>query len=189
MEALLISFLAIAAAEIGDKTQLIALCLASRFHKPVPIILGILCATLANHAVTGLIGQWLGSLLSGNVLHILLALSFFAAAWWAFIPDKLDEDCTKAFSSHSIFITTAITFFVAEIGDKTQLATATLAAQFQPLVAVIVGTTLGMMAANIPAVLCSRMIMKKIPLNIVRMVSGLFFAGLGLFEISKMLTH
>ncbi len=185
MIALLVSFFIIVAAELGDKTQLIALCLASRFRKPVPIILGILAATLASHFMAAFIGQWIGSLLHEKLLHGLLGLSFFAAAIWALIPDKVDCDTDQPLTHKSIFITTFITFFIAEIGDKTQLATVALAAHFQSFVWVVVGTTLGMMAANIPAVLLSHAITTRIPLKLVRVLSGIAFAVLGIYECSK----
>lgn len=184
MEALLISFVAVAIAEIGDKTQLIALCLASRFHKPVPILLGILAATLLNHALAALAGHWVGSLLTGNILHGLLCLSFIGAAVWAFIPDKLDGDPSCNYGNHGVFLTSAVTFFIAEIGDKTQLATAALAAQFHPLYMVVIATTLGMMAANAPVVLASHAISSRVSLKLVRAVSGIVFAGLAVYELS-----
>jgi putative Ca2+/H+ antiporter (TMEM165/GDT1 family) len=186
MDAFLIAFVVVATAEMGDKTQLIALFLASRFRKPVPIILGILAATLANHAATGLVGQWLGSVLHGNLLHGILAVSFFAAAIWAFIPDTIEAGPSGSGSHHSIFLTTFLTFFLAELGDKTQVATAALAAQLQSVVAVVLGTTVGMMAANVPVVLLSHAIAGKISLTLVRALSGILFAGLGLYEVSHL---
>jgi len=187
MEAFIISFFVVATAEIGDKTQLLALCLAARFRKPAPIIFGILAATLANHFAAGFIGQWVAGLLSDHVLHYLLAASFFAATVWAFIPDKLDEEACETATHKGVFITTLITFFIAEIGDKTQLATVALAAQFHSLLAVVTGTTLGMMAANVPAVLLSHSITKRVSLKLVRTLSGILFAGLGIYELSKIL--
>ncbi len=184
MDALLISFFAVATAELGDKTQLVALCLASQFRKPVPIICGIFVATLASHLTAALVGQWVGVLLHGNILHILLALSFFAAAIWALIPDKMDyEEVSK--NQHGIFLTSFIAFFLAEIGDKTQLATVALAAQFQSLAAVVIGTTMGMMAVNVPAVMLSHVITGRISIKLVRTVSGVLFAFLGIYELSK----
>ena len=186
MEAFLIACVVVAAAEMGDKTQLIALFLASRFRKPLPIILGILLATLANHAAPGLVGQWLGSVLSGPLLHGILALSFFAAASWAFIPDTIEANPGSTVSHHGIFLTTSLTFFLTEIGDKTQVATAALAAQLQAVGAVAMGTTVGMMAANVPVVLLSHAIARKISLTRVRALSGILFACLGLYEVSQM---
>jgi len=185
MESFIISFFVVATAEIGDKTQLLALCLASRFRKPMPIILGIFAATLANHLASGWVGQWVGSLLSDILLHFLLALSFFGAAVWAFIPDTLDEAACLTASHKSIFATTFVTFFIAEMGDKTQLATVALAAQFQSLLAVVTGTTLGMMAVNIPAVLLSHFAMREVSLKLIRLISGLLFAMLGIYELCK----
>lgn len=187
MEAFLISFFAIATAEMGDKTHFLALCLAARFRKPKPIILGILAATLANHLIAGFVGEWASSFLSAHVLHYLLAASFFAAAIWAFIPDKLDEEACVKFDNRNIFTTTLITFFLAEIGDKTQLATAALAAQFHSLIAVVTGTTLGMIAANIPVVFLSNAITARVPLKLVRAASGIVFAVLGVYELIKVL--
>jgi putative Ca2+/H+ antiporter (TMEM165/GDT1 family) len=186
MEAFLLACVVVATAAMGDKTQLIALFLASRLRKPLPIILGILTATLSNHTATGLVGQWLGSVLSGPLLHGILALSFCAAALWAFIPDTTEARPRGTFSHHGIFLTTFLTFFLAEIGDKTQVATAALATQLQSVVAVVLGTTIGMMAANVPVVLLSNFIAGKILLTPVRALSGLLFACLGLYEVSKM---
>lgn len=186
METLIISFFVIVTAELGDKTQLIALCLASRFRKPIPVILGILAATLANHIASGLVGHWLGAWLSGTILHWLLAFSFFGAAIWALKPDEIDENITCETGNRSIIVATFITFFMAEMGDKTQLATVALAAQFPALVWVVVGTTLGMMAANIPAVLLSHAIAGKVSLKIVRATSGIIFAGLGIYELRQL---
>jgi putative Ca2+/H+ antiporter (TMEM165/GDT1 family) len=182
MEAFIVSFFAVATAELGDKTQLVALCLASRFRRPVPIILGILAATLASQLAAGAIGQWVGVLLHGNLLHWLLALSFFAAAIWALIPDKADcEEVNR--SHHGIFLTAFITFSLAEIGDKTQLATVALAAQFQSFAAVVAGTVIGMMAINIPSVFLGHAITERVSLTMVRAVSGIIFMGLGIYGL------
>lgn len=188
MHTFLIAFFVVATAEMGDKTQLIALFLAARFHKPAPIIAGILAATLANHFAAGFIGQWLGGLVSENLLHWVLACSFFGTAVWAFVPDKVDEDNADAAKTGSVFVTSFVTFFLAEIGDKTQVATIALAAQFHPLVSVVLGTTLGMMAANVPVVILSRAIADKVSLKWARALSGLLFAGLGSYELMKAVT-
>jgi len=185
MDAFMVSFFAIATAEMGDKTQLVALCLASHFRRPTPIILGIFAATLATQLAAVLVGEWIGFLLRGNLLHLLLALSFFGAAIWAFIPEKEDGEQINM-SHHGIFLTAFITFFLAEIGDKTQLATVALAAQFQSLIAVVAGTTLGIMAVNIPSVILSHAITERISLKMVKIVSGILFAGLGVYELAHL---
>src|SRR5690349_18370319 len=147
MQAFLISTGVVALAEIGDKTQLLALVLAARFRRPLPIIAGILLATLLNHSVAGFAGTLASSLLAGPWMRWLLGLSFLAMAGWALIPDKLDDGMPKAANRHGAFLTTLIAFFLVEIGDKTQIATVALAAQFDALVPVVLGTTLGMMVA------------------------------------------
>lgn len=152
MEALLTSLGVVAIAEIGDKTQLLSLVLASRFQRPVPIICGIFVATLVNHALAALAGEWIGESLTPIVLRWVLGLSFLAMAGWALVPDKLGDDVSIS-RRHGAFIATTIGFFIAEIGDKTQLATAALAARFDQLLPVVIGTTAGMMIANVPAVL------------------------------------
>ena len=185
MYAFLISFLVIVPSEMADKTQLFALCLAARYKKPVPILLGMFLAIVVSHLAAGEIGKLLGGFLQGNMLHLLLGLSLIGAAIWAFIPDNLDDESCETHSNHSIFIATFIGFSIAELGDKTQLATVALAAQFHTLIPVVMGTTLGMMLVNAPAVLLSHAIARKVPLNVVRAVSGGLFAGLGLYELSK----
>lgn len=184
MEAFLISTGIVALAEIGDKTQLLSLVLAAKFRKPVPIILGILVATLLNHAGAGAIGAWLTTLLGENVLRWVLGLGFLAMAVWIMIPDKLDDaDVHLNASHHSVFITTVIAFFLAEMGDKTQIATVALAAQYASLFWVVMGTTLGMMLANVPAVLLGDKMANKLPLNLVHGVAALIFVGLGLWVL------
>lgn len=185
MEPFFISFIAIAVAEMGDKTQLIAFLLASRFRKPVPVILGILCATLVGHSIDSVIGKWAGTALSGPWLHGALGAIFLAAALWALIPERLEEDPARKLHAHGIFITTFLTFLLAEIGDKTQLATMALAAQFQSIFWVVLGSTAGMMAVNTPAVLASHAIAHRIPIRLIRMASAAIFAGLGVFELSR----
>lgn len=155
MEAFLTSLGVVAIAEIGDRTQLLALVLASQFRRPVPVIGAILVATLANHAVAALAGAWVGDLLSPRVLEGVLGLSFIAMAIWTLIPDKLGENKVIA-SKRGAFLTTLLCFFLCEIGDKTQIATVALAARFDLLLPVILGTTCGMMAANVPTVLFGR---------------------------------
>jgi len=182
MEALLISTGVVAVAEIGDKTQLLALVLAARFRKPIPIILGILIATLANHALAA----WLGSLVAGwlgaEVLRWILGVSFLAMAVWILIPDAVDGDTGSA-SRFGPLIATIVTFFLLEIGDKTQIATVALSARFNDLLLVTVGTTLGMMLANVPAVLLGETAATRVPLKLVHGIAAAIFAVLGLLAL------
>lgn len=177
-DAFLISTGVVALAEIGDKTQLLALVLAARYRKPLPIILGILVATLANHAVAGALGAWIASALGENLLRWILGLSFIAMAGWMLIPDKLDDEGDKP-ARYGVFLTTLIAFFLVEMGDKTQIATVALAAHYASLIAVVVGTTLGMMIANVPAVLLGEVAAKKLPMRIVHGVVAVIFVVLG----------
>lgn len=179
MEAFLVSTGVVALAEIGDKTQLLAFILAARFGKPRPIVLGILLATLANHAVAGALGAWLTSLMGPTALRWVLGLSFLAIAVWVLIPDKMDAADAKL-TRFGVFGTTLITFFLVEIGDKTQIATVALAAQYQVLIAVVLGTTAGMMIANVPAVLLGDRIAHRIPIRMVHAIAAAIFAALGI---------
>ena len=180
MEAFLISTGIVALAEMGDKTQLLSLLLAARFRRPWPIVLGILVATLANHALAGALGSWVTSVLGPQVLRWVLGLSFIAMAVWMLIPDKLDEDeAPSATKGLGVFGTTVIAFFLAEMGDKTQIATVALAAQYKAWFAVVAGTTLGMMLANAPVVWFGDKLVKKVPIRVVHMVSAVIFAVLG----------
>lgn len=183
MEPLFVSTLVVALAEIGDKTQLLAIVLACRFRKPLPIIAGILVATLANHALAALAGYWLSSLLQGVWFKALIALGFLAMAAWALIPDKEDEDAAERSSRLGVFATTVISFFIVEMGDKTQVATAALAARFHSVLLVAAGTTLGMMLANVPAVLLGEKATKVIPLRYVRWATAVLFAVLGVLAL------
>ena len=178
MEAFLISTGIVALAEIGDKTQLLAFILAAKFRKPVPIVLGILVATLANHGFAGAVGSWITNLISPETLRWILGVSFIAMAGWTLIPDKFDEEDAKL-ARFGVFTTTLIAFFLAEMGDKTQVATIALAAQYQSLVAVVSGTTLGMMLANVPAVILGDRIAGKIPVKLVHRIAAAIFAVLG----------
>ena len=181
MEAFLVSLGVVAIGEIGDKTQLLALMLSARFRRPVPIILGIFCATLLNHAVAGALGGWIRSLLNPDVLRWGLGASFLAVAAWALVPDKMDEGRqTKANTGLGIFAITVSTFFLAEIGDKTQIATMMLAARFNDLVPVVAGTTVGMLLADVPAVLFAQIAAPKIPFKAIRIVAASLFAVIGL---------
>lgn len=181
MDAFLISTGIVALAEMGDKTQLLALILAARFRKPVPIILGILVATLLNHAGAGAIGHWVTALFGGEWLRWVLGASFLAMAFWIMIPDKLDdEEDGVSRCCYGVFGTTLATFFLAEMGDKTQIATVAMAAQFKAFWAVVAGTTLGMMIANVPAVLLGDRLAGRIPVRLVHGVAALIFLVLGL---------
>jgi Ca2+/H+ antiporter, TMEM165/GDT1 family len=178
MEAFLVSTGVVALAEIGDKTQLLAFILAARFRRPWPIILGILVATLANHACAGAIGTWVTAWMSPMALRWVLGLSFLGMAVWTLIPDKIDSELVPK-SHGSVFVTTLVAFFLAEMGDKTQIATVALAAQYQMLFAVVAGTTLGMLIANVPAVLLGERIATRMPVRLVHAVAATMFAVLG----------
>ena len=184
MEAFLISAGIVALAEMGDKTQLLSLVLAARFRKPWPIVLGIFVATLANHALAGAVGSWVTRMLGPDVLRWVLGASFIAMAIWMLIPDKLDEDDQPSTTSKlGVFGTTLVAFFLAEMGDKTQIATVALAAQYQQWAAVVAGTTLGMMLANAPVVwFCDRLV-KRVPIRVVHVISALIFAVLGVVAL------
>ena len=165
-------------AEIGDKTQLLAFILAAKFRKPIPIILGVLVSTIANHAFAGALGAWITSLASPETMRWILGVSFIGMAIWTLIPDKFDESEAR-FARFGVFGTTVIAFFLAEMGDKTQVATVALAAQYHAFVPVVAGTTLGMMIANVPAVLLGDRIAGKIPVRIVHAIAALIFAIIG----------
>ena len=181
MEAFLFSTGIVALAEIGDKTQLLALVLAARYTKPWPIIAGILVATLANHALAGSLGAWASIQLGPQTMRWILGASFLAMAAWMLIPDKIDADTAGAQRApFGVFGVTTVAFFLAEMADKTQIATIALAARFDALSAVILGTTLGMMIANVPVVLLGEIATKKIPAKVVHAVAALIFAALGI---------
>ena len=179
MEAFLVSAGVVALAEIGDKTQLLAFVLAARFRRPLPIIAGILCATIVNHALSGALGSWLIRALGPDVTRWALALSFFAMAVWILIPDRLEAGAADAPQRFGVFGTTVIAFFLAEMGDKTQVATVALAARYASFYAVVAGTTLGMMLANVPAVLVSDRLAGRLPTRLVHAVAAAIFAALG----------
>ena len=178
MDAFLLSTGIVALAEIGDKTQLLAFLLAARFRRPLPIVAGILVATVANHAFAAAVGAWVGAALGPGVLRWVLGLSFLAMAAWIMVPDKLDEGEAKL-ARYGVFLTTLIAFFLAEMGDKTQVATVALAARFDAMAAVVAGTTLGMMLANVPAVYFGEKIANKVPLKQVHGIAAALFAVLG----------
>jgi putative Ca2+/H+ antiporter (TMEM165/GDT1 family) len=180
MEAFLVSTGLVALAEMGDKTQLLSLLLAARFRKPWPIIAGIFAATIANHGLAGAIGAWVTTVVGAHVMTWILGGSFIAMALWMLIPDKLDEEDAPASKGHlGVFATTVVAFFLAEMGDKTQVATVMLAARFQAWAPVVIGTTLGMMLANVPAVWFGERLVRRIPLRLVQLVSAAIFFVLG----------
>ena len=182
MEAFLVSTGLVALAEIGDKTQLLALVLAAKFRRPVPIVLGILVATLANHLAAGAVGAWLTNVVSPDAMRWILGISFIAMAAWALVPDKAD-DAEPQRSRFGVFGTTVIAFFLLEMGDKTQIAPVALAAKYASLLAVVAGTTLGMMIANVPAVLIGEAAARKLPMRAIRMVAAALFLALGLLVL------
>ncbi|MEO8543578.1 MAG: TMEM165/GDT1 family protein [Burkholderiaceae bacterium] len=179
MESLFISTGVVALAEIGDKTQLLAFILAARFKKPLPIILGILCATVINHGLAGALGAWITHAVNPQVLRWVLGASFIAMAAWTLIPDKIEDEETRIASRLGVFGATFVTFFLAEMGDKTQLATIALAAHYDSAVLVVVGTTLGMLIADVPAVFIGDRLAGKIPMKLVHGVAAAVFAALG----------
>lgn len=184
MEAFLVSTGIVALGEMGDKTQLLAMLLAAKFRKPVPIVLGILVATLANHAAAGGVGQWVADAIGPQWLRWIIGGSFIAMAAWMLIPDKIDEeDADPKGLRLGVFGTTVIAFFLAEMGDKTQIATVALAARYSDLVAVVAGTTLGMMLANVPAVFLGDRIAQRVSMHLVHGVSALIFLVLGLLTL------
>ncbi|GMU42970.1 MAG: hypothetical protein AMXMBFR25_09560 [Lysobacterales bacterium] len=178
LESFLLSTGVVALAEIGDKTQLLALVLAARYRKPLPIVLGILVATLANHAAAGALGQWIAAALGPAWLRWILGLSFLAMAAWILVPDRIDADAAPA-GHGGVFLTTLVAFFLAEIGDKTQIATIALAAQSASLLAVVLGTTLGMLIANVPAVLFGERIARALPPQLMHRIAAALFAAIG----------
>jgi putative Ca2+/H+ antiporter (TMEM165/GDT1 family) len=179
MEAFLVSTGIVALAEMGDKTQLLALVLAARFKKPWPIVIGIFVATVANHAMAGALGAWVTTVVSPQTLRWLLGASFLLMAVWMLIPDKLEDDADNQAPKLGVFATTVVVFFLAEMGDKTQIATVMLAAKYEAYTAVVAGTTLGMMLANAPVVWLGEKIMRRVPIKAVHAVSAAFFAVMG----------
>lgn len=180
MEALLVSTGVVALAEIGDKTQLLAFILAARFKKPVPIILGIFAATIVNHGLAGALGAWITSAVSPEILRWVLGLSFIGMAIWTMIPDKIEEEETQVAKRFGVFGATLITFFLAEMGDKTQIATVAMAAHYASPLLVVIGTTLGMLIADVPAVFVGDKLANKIPMKLVHSIAAGVFAVLGI---------
>ncbi len=185
MEAFFVSLAAVTIGEIGDKTQLLALLLAVRFRRPWPILSGILIATLANHLLAAAFGQWVAAQIPAHVLRWVLGASFIVIAIWALKPDEMAEESVER-SNHGVFMITLITFFLAEIGDKTQLATMALAARYQDLLPVLAGTTLGMMVADVPAVLLGKVAAPNFPFHLVRWIAAGIFALLGVAVLAGM---
>ncbi|MBI2242161.1 MAG: TMEM165/GDT1 family protein [Magnetospirillum gryphiswaldense] len=179
MESFLVSTGIVAIAEIGDKTQLLALLLAAKFRKPLPIIAGIFIATVANHAGAAVIGSWIAALIGPDTMRWVLAAGFVAMGLWVLIPDKVDDDEADKAPRYGVLLTTVIAFFLLEMGDKTQIATIALAARYPEWWLVTLGTTLGMMIANVPAVLVGQAATQVLPLRVVHMVAALAFFGLG----------
>ena len=179
MESLLVSTGVVALAEIGDKTQLLAFILAARFKKPLPIILGILAATVVNHGLAGALGAWITASISPEILRWVLGASFIAMAVWTLIPDKIEEEETQIAKRFGVFSATLVTFFLAEMGDKTQIATVAMAARYEDALLVVLGTTLGMMISNVPAVFAGDKLANKIPMKLVHSIAAAIFALLG----------
>jgi putative Ca2+/H+ antiporter (TMEM165/GDT1 family) len=180
---ILISTGVVALAEMGDKTQLLAFLLAARFKKPVPIILGILLATIVNHGFAGALGAWITTLLSPNALGWILGISFIAMAIWTLKPDEIEEDEAKIAGRFGVFGATTITFFLAEMGDKTQIATVALAANYSSVILVVIGTTLGMMIADVPAVFIGTKFAQKVSMRLVHGIAAAVFAVLGVITL------
>ena len=179
MEAFLVSTGVVALGEMGDKTQLLAIVLAAAYRRPVPIIAGMLVATLVNHAMAGAVGGWVAHVLGPQWLRWVVGLSFLAMAAWMLVPDKLEDEDATARRRLGVFGTTVVTFFLAEMGDKTQIATVALAARYPDVVQVVMGTTLGMLLANVPVVLLGGQIARRVPMRLVHGIAALIFAALG----------
>lgn len=183
MEAFLVSTGVVALGEMGDKTQLLAIVLAAMFKRPLPIILGIFVATVANHALAGAVGGWVARALGPDTLRWVIGVSFIAMAIWMLIPDKVDDKAAGSKQRLGVFGTTVLVFFLAEMGDKTQIATVALAARYHDFIAVVAGTTLGMMLANVPAVFLGETIANKLSMTLVHGIAAFVFAILGLLTL------
>ena len=187
-QAFIVSTSVVALAEMGDKTQLLSLILAARYRKPMPIVLGILVATLLNHAIAGALGAWLSSLMRPEVLNWVMAAAFIAMGLWILVPDKLDEDDVAVPKQQmGVFFATVVAFFLAEMGDKTQFATIALAAQYSDVLSVVLGTTLGMMMANAPAVYLGNRFAQRLPTKIIHMIAAIIFIAIGVLTAVKAL--
>lgn len=183
MEALLASTITVALAEIGDKTQLLSLFLATRFRNKWGIILGILVATLANHGLSAWLGSWIGQFLQSQTGQWLTGGSFILLGIWLLIPDK-DDSAESPFHHLGAFAASTILFFLAEIGDKTQIATVLLGAEYEQVIWVTLGTTLGMLVANVPVVFAGNYFMERIPVNMIRFAASMVFVGMGVYRIA-----
>ncbi|MCK6433047.1 MAG: TMEM165/GDT1 family protein [Burkholderiaceae bacterium] len=183
MEAFLVSTGVVALGEMGDKTQLLAIVLAAMFRRPWPIVAGILVATLANHGAAGALGGWVAGALGPDVMRWLIGVSFLAMALWMLVPDQIDEKNAAGRQRFGVFGTTVVAFFLAEMGDKTQIATVALAARYEDVVSVVVGTTLGMMLANSPAVFLGDRIAQRVSMRLVHGVASAIFAVLGVLTL------
>ncbi len=184
MEPYLVSTLLVGLAEMGDRTQLLAIMLASRYRRPVPILLGILAATLLNHALAALVGFYLSGLLGSIWFRYAIALSFIVMALWALIPDRAGDEDQPTRAGLGVFLTTAVCFFIVEMGDKTQIATVALAARYHTVLAVAAGTTTGMMLANVPAVLLGHAVTRVLPIKALQIAAALVYLGLGLWGLA-----
>jgi putative Ca2+/H+ antiporter (TMEM165/GDT1 family) len=185
MEALLMSAGVVALAEIGDKTQLLAFVLAARFKKPMPIILAIFCATVVNHGLAGALGAWITAVLTPETLRWVVGISFIGMAIWTLVPDKIEDGETQVASHLGVFGATLVTFFLAEMGDKTQIATVAMAAHYPSPVMVVIGTTIGMLVADVPAVFIGDRFSKKIPMRLVHSIAAAMFAVMGAVALLK----
>jgi putative Ca2+/H+ antiporter (TMEM165/GDT1 family) len=188
MESFLVSISTVAIAEMGDRTQLLSLMLAAHYRRPWPILAGVLCATLANHAVAGVVGARLGRFLTPTLLDAVVGVSMIGMALWTLQPDSLDEDSARV-SRTSAFLATVVAFFIAEIGDKTQIATVALAAAYSNLMAVVAGTTLGMLLANAPVVFLGKTFSERLPLKTIHYVASGVFLILGAVFIFRAVHH
>ena len=185
-QAFIVSTSVVALAEMGDKTQLLSLILAARYRKPMPIVFGILVATLLNHAMAGALGAWLSSLMRPEVLNWVMAAAFIAMGLWILVPDKLDEDDVAVPKQQmGVFFATVVAFFLAEMGDKTQFATIALAAQYSDVFSVVLGTTLGMMMANAPAVYLGNRFAQRLPTKIIHIIAAIIFIAIGVLTAVK----
>ncbi len=183
MEAFLVSTGVVALAEIGDKTQLLAFLLAARFRKPLPIVAGILVATLINHGLAGALGAWIMATVGPSIMRWVLGVSFIAMAVWTLIPDEIEEDELRIAHRLGVFGATLVSFFIAEMGDKTQIATVAMAARFDTAWVVVVGTTLGMLIANVPAVYLGERLAGRIPMTLVHRIAAGLFAVMGVMTL------
>lgn len=185
MEAFLVSAGVVALAELGDKTQLLALVLAARFQRPIPVLTGLVLAVLANHTLTALAGTWIGRFLSIERLDWLIGLSFLGIAIWVFLPEKDEEKHEPMAARYGAFASTALSMFLAEMADRTQIATLALAARYETLVPVVLGTSLGMVTADLPAVLLGHVAGERLPLRLIRALAAAVFAGFGILILYR----